>query len=146
MKTAIITANRICMTYCRKAMRLPIGISPLSTRMAPNHRIATDDRLKIAISSGIISANSRLTWIAVAIRSWLATSKRSSSWRVRTNARMTRTPLSASRVTWLIRSTLTCIAWKSGSARDISDADDEGHDRQDHDQDARTAARPGGAP
>ena len=61
MNTAIITANRICMTYCRKAMRLPIGISPLSTRRLPNHRIATDDRLKMAISSGIIRANSRLT-------------------------------------------------------------------------------------
>ena len=122
MNTAIITANRICMTYCRNAMRLPIGISPLSTRKAPNHRIATDDRLKIAISSGIISANSRLTRSEVAVRSRFATSKRSSSCCVRTKARMTRTPLSASRVTWLMRSILTCIAWNSGSA---------GHQRAD---------------
>ena len=120
MKTAIITANRICMTYCRKAMRLPIGMSPLSTRMLPNHRIATEDRLKTAISNGSITANMRLTRIAVAVRSAFATSNRSSSWRVRTKARMTRTPLSASRVTWLMRSTLTCIAWKSGSALAIS--------------------------
>jgi len=99
MKTAIITAIRICMTYCRKAMRLPIGISPLSTRRLPNHRIATVDRLKMSINSGIISANSRFTVREVDVRSWLATSKRSSSCCVRTNARITRMPLRASRVT-----------------------------------------------
>ena len=120
MNTAIITANRICMTYCRNAMRLPIGIAPLSTRIAPNHRIATLDRLKTAVSSGIITANIRFTLREVAVRSLLATSKRSSSWRVRTNARMTRMPLRASRVTWLTRSTLTCTAWNKGSALYIS--------------------------
>ena len=119
MNTAIITANRICMTYCRNAMRLPIGISPLETRMLPNHRMATDDRLKIAISSGSITANRRFTCKDVAVRSWFATSNRSSSCLVRTNARITRTPLSASRVTWLIRSTLTWTAWNIGSARYI---------------------------
>ena len=31
-------------------MRLPIGMSPLATRMLPNHRIATVDRLKMSIS------------------------------------------------------------------------------------------------
>ncbi len=108
------------MTYCRNAIRFPIGISPLATRMLPNHRMATLDRLKISMSVGSISENSRWTRNEVAVRSWLATSKRSSSWSVRTNARMTRIPLSASRVTWLTRSTLTCIAWKSGRARDIS--------------------------
>ena len=77
-------------------------LAAVDTRMAPNHRMATDDRLKIAIRVGIISANSRLTLSEVAVRSWFATSKRSSSCVVRTNARMTRTPLSASRVTWLI--------------------------------------------
>ena len=65
-------------------------------------------------------ANIRLTRSEVAVRSLLATSKRSSSCRVRTNARMTRMPLSASRVTWLTRSTLTCIAWNRGSALAIS--------------------------
>ena len=55
-------------------------LAAVDTRMAPNHRIATDDRLKIAISGGIISANRRLTWREVAVRSWFATSKRSSSW------------------------------------------------------------------
>ena len=78
MNTAIITANRICMTYCRNAMRLPIGISPLATRMLPNHRIATDDRLNTAISSGIISANRRLTRSDVAVRSVFAISNRAS--------------------------------------------------------------------
>ena len=32
MKTAVRTANRICSRYWRKAVRLPIGRSPLSTR------------------------------------------------------------------------------------------------------------------
>ena len=32
MKTAIITANRIWKMYMRNAVRLPIGIAPLSTR------------------------------------------------------------------------------------------------------------------
>ena len=35
ISTAVMTAMRICMMYCRKAMRLPMGISPLSTRKAP---------------------------------------------------------------------------------------------------------------
>ena len=72
------------------------------------------------MSSGIIIANIRFTVREVAVRSRLATSKRSSSWRVRTNARMTRMPLRASRVTWLTLSTFTCTAWNRGSALYIS--------------------------
>ncbi len=69
MITAIITENRISITYCRNAIRLPICIAPLSTWMAPNQMIATDERLKIAMIVGIISANSRLTRRVVAVRS-----------------------------------------------------------------------------
>ena len=117
MNVAIRTAKRIWMRYWRNAVRLPIGISPLSTRKAPNQRTATVDRFMIAIRVGIMIAKSRLTGSAVANRSVLAASKRRSSWSVRTNARMTRTPASVSRMTWLIRSILTCMAWKSGRAR-----------------------------
>jgi hypothetical protein len=35
MSTAVIIAKRICMMYCMKASRLPMGISPLSTAEAP---------------------------------------------------------------------------------------------------------------
>ena len=35
---------------------------------------------------------------------------------------MTRTPASVSRMTWLIRSSLTWVAWKSGMARDMTSA------------------------
>ena len=101
---------------------MPIGISPLSTRIAPNHMTATVDRLRIAVITGIVIANRRLTRRAVSNRSTLASWNRSSSWRVRTNARITRTPASVSRMTWLIRSSLTCIAWNSGIARDMTRA------------------------
>ena len=71
MITAIRTANRICMRYWRNAVRLPIDIGPvaLSTRIAPNHMTATSDRLRIAVITGIVRANSRLTAIAVSNRS-----------------------------------------------------------------------------
>ncbi len=71
----------------------------------------------ISMIAGMVIANSRLTRSAVSIRSRLATSKRSSSWRVRTKARMTRTPESVSRMTRLMRSIFFCIAWNSGRAR-----------------------------
>ena len=118
MITAIITEKRMSITYWRNAIRFPICSPPESTWMAPNHRIAIDDRLKIAITVGIISANSRFTRRAVWVRSWLASSKRRSSCSVRTKARITRMPDSVSRMTWLIRSTLTCMTRKRGRARD----------------------------
>ncbi len=79
MKVAIMIANRIWMMYWRNAVRFPIGICPLSTRMPPNHRTATVDRFMIAMRAGIISAKSRLTESAVPNRSWFASSKRRSS-------------------------------------------------------------------
>ena len=69
-----------------------------------------------------------------------------SSCSVRTNARMTRTPASVSRMTWLIRSSLTCIARNSGIARHMTSAMNDDHDRQDDDEQAGQRARPGGGP
>ena len=74
-----MTAKRIWMMYWRKAVRLPIGISPLSTRMAPNQRTATVVRFMITIRVGIMIAKSRFTESAVSNRSRLASSKRRSS-------------------------------------------------------------------
>ena len=79
MKVAIMIANRIWMMYWRNAVRLPIGIWPLSTRMLPNHSTATVDRFMIAMRAGIIRAKSRLTDRAVPNRSSFAASKRCSS-------------------------------------------------------------------
>ena len=39
---------------------MPIGSAPSSTRIAPNHMTATVERLKIAKITGLVSANSRL--------------------------------------------------------------------------------------
>jgi len=64
------------------------------------------------VITGIVTANRRLTPSAVLNRSRFASSKRASSCRVRTNARMTRTPASVSRMTWLIRSSFT---WEPGT-------------------------------
>ena len=120
MKTAVRTANRICMRYCRNAVRLPIDRSPLSTRAAPNHITATVERLRISVIVGIVMAKRRVTRSWVWKRSRLATSKRSSSCSVRTKARITRIPDSVSRMTWLIRSIFTWTARKSGIARVIT--------------------------
>ncbi len=72
-------ANRIWMMYWRNAVRLPIGIWPLSTRMLPNQSTATVDRFMIAMRVGIIRAKSLLTPRAVSNRSSFASSKRRSS-------------------------------------------------------------------
>ena len=63
-----------------------------------------------------ITANSRVTFRAVTVRSSLASVKRRSSCSVRTKARMTRMPARFSRRTPLMRSIFTCIERKSGTA------------------------------
>ena len=68
---------------------------------------------------------------------------RSCSKRVRPNARITRTPVICSRITWLMRSTLTCMERNSGSSRTSMHADDQGHDRHgDHQQQGQRGAPP----
>ena len=73
-------------------------------------------RFMIAIRAGIVIANRRFTRSPVSIRSRLASSKRASSLRVRTKARITRTPERVSRMTRLIRSIFFCSARNSGIA------------------------------
>jgi hypothetical protein len=79
MKTAVRTANRIWRRYWRNAVRLPIGRSPDSTRMPPNHRTATVEKFRISVITGIVTANSRVTESCVVNRSRLAASNRPSS-------------------------------------------------------------------
>ena len=117
MNTAVITAKRICMMYCRNAVRLPIGMSPRSTRLAPNQRMATVERFMIARSAGNAMAKIRLTRRDVAVRSAFAASNRARSEPLRMNARTTRTPVICSRITCVIRSILSCTCRKSGTAR-----------------------------
>ena len=116
MNTAVITAKRICMMYCRNAVRLPIGMSPRSTSPAPNHRIATVDRFMIPRRAGNARAKIRFTRSDVAVRSAFTTSKRARSDRTRMNARTTRTPVICSRSTCVIRSIFTWTWRKSGTA------------------------------
>ncbi len=66
---AIISDIRICMMYIRNAVRLPIGIPPLSTRWPPNHRIATVVRFITAMTAGKARTKIRLTRNAVEVRS-----------------------------------------------------------------------------
>ena len=56
-----------------------MGMPWSATWMLPNHMMATVERLRMAVSVGIISANSRLTLSVVMVRSSLAASKRCSS-------------------------------------------------------------------
>ena len=73
----------------------------------------------IKSKAGNASANSRLTRSAVAVRSVLAVANRSASWVPRLKARITRTPVICSRITWLMRSILSCIDWNRGTAKMI---------------------------
>ncbi len=82
--------------------------------------IATVEKLRMIVMAGNMSAKMRPTLSVVVVRSMLATSKRFSSYTVRSKARMTRTPLRNSRVTWLMRSIFFCIDMKSGMARVIT--------------------------
>ena len=76
MKTAVRAAKRIWSRYWRKAVRLPIGSSPVSTRIAPNQRTATVERLKIAKISGLVIAKIRPACSWSSNRSRLADSNR----------------------------------------------------------------------
>lgn len=112
ISTAVSTENITWSMYWRKAVSAPTCIEPSFTRIAPNHMMATVVRFMTSVSTGMVTANSRLTRRPASNTSWFATANRASSWPVRTNARMTRTPASVSRRTWLMRSMRRCIAWK----------------------------------
>ncbi len=83
--------------------------------MAPNQTMATVVRFITSIKKGIREAIIRFTRIAVAAKSLLALPKRRCSWPLRLKARITRMPLSVSRIKRLIRSSLTCMALNNGS-------------------------------
>ena len=71
MNTAVRTANRIWVRYCRNAVRSPTesGFVGVSTRIAPNHTTATVERFRISVIIGIVIAKRRLTRIVVSNRS-----------------------------------------------------------------------------
>jgi len=69
---ATITEIMICMTYVRKAVKLPMGIAPLSMRMLPNQTMATMAKFMMAINDGIPKAINRFTFNVVCIRSLFA--------------------------------------------------------------------------
>ncbi len=114
---AIITAMRIWMRYWRNAVSEPICVVPASMPAAPNHRTATDVTFMMSMTIGKTSAKSRPARSAVSARSPLAPAKRVASWRSRTNARITRMPVSCSRSTRLTTSIRACMLRNSGSIR-----------------------------
>ena len=110
------TANRICIAYCSDENMAPTCITPASMRWLPTQMIATLVKLSMRISAGMSTAMRRFTAIAVLVRSRFASSNRSRCRVPRSNARMTRTPLSPSPSTRLSRSILSCMAVDSGTA------------------------------
>ena len=99
----------------RNAVRLPIGMTPSLTSRPPNHTMPTLDRLRTPTRTGRATAKIRVMRSPVLVMSALASRNRSCSDRDRPKARITRTPVICSRITWLIRSTLTCRDRNSGS-------------------------------
>ena len=106
MKLAIMTPERMIMTYCMNANRVPIWISPVSTCMPPNQITPMTVTLRMSMTAGNSSTNSEPTLRPTTMMSVLASRKRSSSIGSRTKARMTRMPVSCSRMTRLTPSSL----------------------------------------
>ena len=129
MKVAIMTAIRICIRYCRNAVSAPIWIAPASTRCAPNQSTATLETFSTSMTIGKISASSRPVRSAVAVRSALATPKRSVSYGSRTNARTTRMPVICSRSTRLTVSMRVCISRNCGTIRRMIEPERDGQHR-----------------
>ena len=117
MKVAIMTPMRICMRYCRNAMRVPTSMSPSPTRMPPNQMTATLETFITSMTAGNMRANRRPALTAVWVSSALASANRSVSWRSRTKALMTRMPVSCSRSTRLTRWMRFWMRRKSGTIR-----------------------------
>ena len=147
MNTAVRTANRIWSRYCRKAVRLPIGSSPVVDAHGPEphdrHGREVEDRGHRRDRQREQAVDLRATCRTG--RGW-PSSKRASSCAVRTKARMTRTPASVSRMTWLIRSSLTCTRPEQRDGPDMTRPMTSDHQRQDDHAGARTAGRPSGGP
>jgi hypothetical protein len=70
------TENRICTAYCSVDIITPTCSCPASMRTAPNQMIATAVRFIIMNIAGISMETSRLTAIALPVRSRFAASKR----------------------------------------------------------------------
>ena len=117
MNVAMSTAIKIWMRYVRKAVRAPTCMSPDSMRYDPNHSTATLETFSTSSTIGNIKANSRPARSAVSVSAALASAKRSTSCRSRTNARTTRMPVSCSRSTRLTVSMRSCMTRKSGTVR-----------------------------
>ena len=96
---------------------MPTCIEPSSIRNAPNQITATLETLSTSMTIGNMSAIRRPARSATSVTSAFATSNRSVSRASRTNARMTRMPVSCSRSTRLTVSMRVCILRNSGTIR-----------------------------
>ena len=98
------------------AVIAPTCMVPRSIFLAATQVIRIDVPFMISIIPGIITAMTRLVNSCVFIRSLFASSKRSSSFFSRPNARITESPVRISRDTRFRRSTSTCIILNLGIA------------------------------
>ena len=118
--TKIIEINRkakmACIAYCRKASMSPICNVPSAIRCAPTQTTATEVRLKISSNTGCMTASKRLTTMLTWVSSRFVSSNRVSSEVSRLKARITRKPVSRSRVTRLSWSIRSCSRLNLGSA------------------------------
>ena len=137
MKTVIITAIRICMTYCRKATRFPMGISPLATRMLAEPQ----DRDRREVEDGHqqrdhqreqpVDLERRRGEVAVGDVEALLLVRRPDEGPDDANAAQGL----AGDLVDAVDLDLDELEQRQGARH--QQPDDEGHDRQDHDQDRR---------
>ena len=103
-----------------KAVIAPTCISPLSILCAPTHTMLIVSTFMISIIPGIINVIMRLVKSVVLVRLRFASSKRSSSFFSRPNARITESPVRISLDTRLMLSTSFCISLNFGIAADTN--------------------------
>ena len=110
----------ICIAYVINAVMAPTCMLPLSILCAATHMISTLIPYMINVIRGIINVITRFVKSIVLVSALLASSKRSSSFFSRPNARITERPVRISLDTRLTLSTSFCISLNLGIATTIS--------------------------
>ena len=98
----------------------PVCSVPALMAWPPTHTISTLIKFMTSVITGIMKVITRLVKSCVSRRFWLATSKRSSSYFSRPNARTTGSPFNISRAIRFTRSISFCIILNLGIVMPIS--------------------------
>ena len=117
MTESIMTENRTCIAYWMIAIRSPTWNEPASMSCAPSHTMSTIAMFRMSEMAGMSAIMRRATAMFVSARSLFALEKRASSYASRQYARMTRMPVSPSRVTRFRLSMRACSERSSGSTQ-----------------------------